>query len=377
MKIEAVKKQVMSHYSELKSGKSLEEKYPELDMTDNKKHVLFVQCLLERESFYRTYLPYLILNDSDTHSAIIATIQKRDFNKSFEDYEVFLQVDLIQWADVIVFPVLFFDCRKMYSSILKINPDLKFLIDLDDVHTDEKGEIEPQLLENLRFNHIISSSSSNLLNIYKTAYSDKYNASQKSFLSLPTFLVSTYLHQRSNDPVENSTTIRIGLQQGNFNQHTINTIAQVAESLEKAVTLCIYGNNKEEFIFPQNLKVQAYKAVKFLDYMPLVKEMNLDFVIIEGVNKLIEPQRAIFQYGELAMLSIALLTDTKNQGRRFIKDGVNGFVLSSENRLEQQLKTLLVDITIAHKAGKAAQGMALKHLSWNAKRASQLISIYK
>ncbi|MEQ8624393.1 MAG: hypothetical protein RJQ00_06050 [Vicingaceae bacterium] len=377
MKIETVKKQVMSHYSELKSGKSLEERYPELEMNDEKKHILFVQCLLERTSFYRTYLPYLILNDSDTHTAIIASIQKRDFNKSFEDYDVFLQVDLIQWADVIVFPVLLFDCKKMYSSILKINPNLKFMMDIDDVYVNERDEVEPQLIENLRFNHIISCSSSNLVKIYKEAFSEQYNIAQKAFLSLPTFLVSTYMSQRSDDPIENGNSIRIGLQQGNFTQSTLNSISEVAKSLNKLVTLCIYGNNKEQFEFPDNLKVQVFKAVKFLDYIPTVKEMNLDFAVLEGKNELIEPQRAIFQYGELALLSIPLITDDKNRGRRFVKHTINGFILSQNNSLKKQLETLFADISLAHKAGKAAQGMALKHLSWNAKRASQLISIYK
>ena len=60
-----------------------------------------------------------------------------------------------------------------------------------------------------------------------------------------------------------------------------------------------------------------------------------------------------------------------------MKHTINGFILSQNSSLKKQLETLFADISLAHKAGKAAQGMALKHLSWNAKRASQLISIYK
>lgn len=377
MKIAAVKKQVMSHYSELKSGKSLEERYPELDMSDGKKHVLFVQCLLERSSFYRTYLPYLILNDSETHTAIIASIQKQDFNKEFEDYEVFLQKDLLEWADYIVFPALQFDCKKMYSSILQINPNIRFAMDVDELPIEAESQYLPQLLENFRFNHVITCSSAKQLELYKELFLERYDKIQKTFVTLPTFLVSTYMNKRSDDPIEGSQSIRIGLQQGHFNQTTIDEIAETARALDKSVTLCIYGNNKQVFEYPESLKVEAFKAVKFLDYIPTMYQMNLDFALIVGKNKAYNPPKAIFQYGELALLSVAFVTDTKNCGRRFVKHNVNGFVLSENNDLKKQLTALLSNVQLAHQAGKAAQGMALKHLSWNAKRADQLIAIYK
>ena len=386
MRAEEVKKQVMNHYSDLKNKGSLGQKYPELDLEDGKKHVLFVQCLLERIGYYRTYLPYLILNDSETHTAIIASIQKRDFNKSFQDYDVFLQLDLLRWADVIVFPALFFDCKKMFSSILEINPNIRIMMDLDELHsntqqlkgkTEVKSELEPTLLENMRFVHTISCSSSKLVEIYKQAFMKKHEGSKKQFIALPTFLVSSYLEKRSDDPVESSSVIKIGLRHGCFNQETLNTIARIATEEKKEITLCIYGNTLKEYDCPKSLQVEYIKAVKFLDYFITLRDMNLDLMILEGNDQLIEPKRAIFQYGELALLSVALVCDEKNQGRRFIKENTNGFVINAKNPLEDHLRNLFKDIKLAHQAGLAAQGMALKHLSWNSKRALQLINIYQ
>lgn len=386
MRAEEVKKQVMNHYSDLKSKGSIEQKYPELNMEDGKKHVLFVQCLLERVSFYRTYLPYLILNDSDTHSAIVASIQKRDFNKSFQDYDVFLQLDLIRWADIIVFPALFFDCKKMFSSILAINSNIRFMMDLDELHLSKSNpksknegirEINPTLIENFRFTHRISCSSSKLVKLYEQEFSERYTENNKVFVALPTFLVSSYLEKRLDEPIERSSIIKIGLQEGWYNQNTLESISKAAIAAKKDITLCIYGNKKQEFNYPKNLRVDVVKAVKFLDYFMTIGNMKLDFVIIEGNNKLIEPQRAIFQYGELALLSIPLICDESIEGRIFIKEKVNGFVITEDMPLEEQLKTIFQDVKIAHKAGKAAQGMALKHLSWNAERAKQLVNIYQ
>ena len=386
MRAEEVKKQVMSHFSDLKNKGSIEQKYPELDMEDGKKHVLFVQCLLERVGFYRTYLPYLMLNDCDTHSAIIASIQKRDFNKGFQDYDVFLHVDLIRWADIMVFPALFFNCKKMFSSILSVNPDIRFMMDLDELHSIEiktnsgnefQEAIEPTLLENFRFTHTISCSSSKIAELYKQEFSKKYEGIEKQFVSLPTFLVSGYVEKRSDDPVQSSSVIRIGLQEGSYDQATLDCIVKVASQEKKDISLFIYDKENQVLNYPTELSIEWVKPVKFLDYYMTLCKMNLDLMILIGGNQQIKPQGAIFKYGEPALLSIPLICDEQNQGRRFIKDNTNGFVVNKDKTLEEQLTTIVKDITIAHEAGKAAQGMALKHLSWNAPRAEQLIHIFK
>jgi hypothetical protein len=336
--------------------------------------------------FYRTYLPYLMLNDSDTHSAIIASIEKRDFNKSFEDYDVFLPIDLIRWADIIVFPALFFNCKKMFSSILAVNPHIRLMMDLDELHiievkTNEAKEyqqkVDTTLLENFRFTHMISCSSSKMVELYKQEFNKKHKGIEKQFVSLPTFLVSSYIEKRSDDPVKSSSIIRIGLQEGNYDQATLDCIAKVAAKGKKNLSLFIYGNKSKTFNYPTDLTIEWVKAVKFLDYFMTIRKMNLDLMILVGNNQLIEPHGTIFKYGEPALLSIPLLCDEKNQGRRFIKDNTNGFVMSKTKTLEDQLTTIVKDVSIAHKAGKAAQGMALKHLSWNTQRAGQLIHIFK
>ena len=363
MKAEDVNKQVMSHYHELASDGTLDQKYPEMDMTDGKKHILYVQCLLERIGFYRTYLPYLMLNDSETHSAIIASIQKRDFNNSFEDYEVFLATELISWADYIVFPALLFDCRRMFSSILEVNPDLRFVMDIDDPHFQK----HKQLLNNLKVTHVISCSSAQLRDSINAQFEDKFKGKNKRFTCLPTFLVSSYMVRKSDDIVESNSSIKIGLLGGNFNQVTIDTITKIAVIEQKDISICIYGSDHSEFNYPETIKVEFFKSVKFLEY----------FTTVERMNPNSEQDKAIFQYGELALLSIPILCDSKNQARRFIKPYVNGFVVTEKETLEAQIQKLFKDRSLAKEAGKAAQGMALKHLCWNPERASQLVNIYK
>jgi len=383
MKAEEVKKQVMSHYSDLKNDTSLECKYPELDKGDGKKHVLFVQCLLERIGFYRTYLPYLMLNDSDTHSAIITSIQKRDFNKSFADYEVFLSMELIDWADYIVFPALLFDCKKIFSSILEINPNIKFVIDIDATNygvknnEDSTRQIEDQLLDNIKITNTVTFSSSQLREKIQGQFESKYGCQNKHFTCLPTFLVSSYLKRRPDDILESSSSIKVGLKEGNFYQETIDAIAKVAKQEEKEVKVFVYGQNKDELKFPESIEVEFIKPVKFLDYFITIEKLNLDFMVLLGFNSKSEQAEAIFQYGELALLSIPILCNSTNQARRFIKPNINGFVITKLETLEYHLQVLLKSRNLAKKAGKAAQGMALKHLSWNPERASQLINIYK
>jgi hypothetical protein len=385
MEAEEIKKQVMNHYAELRRDVRIDQKYPEMDVNDGKKHILFVQCLLERIGFYRTYLPYLMLNDTETHSAIITTIQKRDFTKSFEDYEVFLAKDLILWADYIVFPKLLFACRNLFGSILEVNPTVKIVMDIESPTFDEieerKGNankklIDSQLLQNLKYTHTITCSSVQLRDNLKAQFEASFEGHNKRFTCLPTFLVSSYLKRRIDEEVELSNSIRIGLQEGNFNQETIDTIAQIAVLEKKEVNLCVYGRNKGELNYPENLKVEFIQPVAFLDYFNSIEKLNLDFIILFGFNPNSEIAKAIFQYGELALLSIPIMCDNQNQSKQFINPTVNGFVVTKTNTLEMQLQAIFKDRSLIRNAGKAAQDIALKHLSWNPERASQLINIY-
>ncbi len=384
MRAEEIKKEVMKHYGRLKSDGSIEHKYPELQMEDGKKHVLIVQCLLERVSFYRSYVPYLILNDSATHTAIIASIEKRDFNKSFEDYEVFLPLDLIRWADVIVFPALLFDARKLFSSILDTNPDIRFMMDLNELHTSTVElanpnklveKINPALIENMRYSHIISSSSSKMMKLYKQEYDSNYERNQKRFVVLPTFLVSSYVEKKVES--ESNASLRIGLEQGCYNQATLDCISSLTEITNKTIELCVYGKQESKLNYPQNVNTSFTRQVKFLDYFRTINELKMDLMILIKCKKESEPSGAIFKYGELALLQIPLVCDKRYEAARFIKDGFNGFVLSKENTLKDQLTKILSDPSVTEGVGNTAKEMALKHLSWNARRVEQLTHIYE
>ena len=98
---------------------------------DDKIHLLYVSPKFNATGFYRMIAPALEINKTDTHKAIITSIETNDFSRKLSDFVNQLDERLIAWADYIIFPSLFSDVTYLMQAIKTLNPSVQLVMDLD------------------------------------------------------------------------------------------------------------------------------------------------------------------------------------------------------------------------------------------------------
>ena len=98
---------------------------------DDKIHLLYVSPKLNATGYYRMIAPALEINKTDTHKAIITSIETNDFSKKLSDFVNQLDERLIVWADYIIFPSLFSDVNYLIKAINTLNPSVQLVMDVD------------------------------------------------------------------------------------------------------------------------------------------------------------------------------------------------------------------------------------------------------
>ncbi len=162
--------------------KDLTARYPELDMNDGKVHVLYFLAHANGIGLYRFILPYLHLNETATHSAIIANMVDYQGLDKEKTQAALPHPHLLKWAHYIVLPTITSDFRPVYLEMLKANPKLVFCMDIDDnLHKLDEShpmfykvtkEMKWNLLRNMSLCSFITSPNLKLLEFYKQKVQD-------------------------------------------------------------------------------------------------------------------------------------------------------------------------------------------------------------
>jgi hypothetical protein len=98
---------------------------------DDKIHLLYVSPMLNATGYYRMITPAIEINKTDTHKAIITSIEVNDFSRKLSDFVNQLDERLIAWADYIIFPSLFSDVSYLMQAIKTLNPTVQLVMDVD------------------------------------------------------------------------------------------------------------------------------------------------------------------------------------------------------------------------------------------------------
>ena len=163
-------------YERLNTDQPFEIKYPEMELKDHKIHILYVAPCFNATGYYRMIAPAIELNRTKDYRAILSTIHNYNFTKRFGDYESYVDEELLEWADYIVFPPGFKPLDEIIDSINAINPALQLVMDIDsyyhNIPPEHPGQFSPKeldvLLRNMsRMNHL-SFSTPRLLEAYQS-----------------------------------------------------------------------------------------------------------------------------------------------------------------------------------------------------------------
>lgn len=376
-----MKELIFNHFKRLQKAKGLQEMFPELNQKDGKIHVLFVQCLISREGVYRTYLPYLILNKSDSHTAIIANLQKRDFNMSFQDYDLPLHYELIEWADLMIFPTLLSPAKQIFQSVKKINPSIRFVMDIDrnyfgqkEISRYEQYSIaqKQQLLENIMETDMLTLSSASLNESYQRLFKKEGIKNTFHRAVIPNFLNVADGQGLEGQKVQNQHQLRIGF----FEEADSNDYSEELEQIDAPLKAVYYGSFKDKKERKSKLGREYHKTVPFLNYLTKIKTLGLDLVLLDIDIAGGSLHHAVIRFAELALLEVPVICSVNSPIAKYIQDGKNGFLLDENTSIRKKLTEVISRRQQLPKIGRMAREVAIKYLSWNPDRAIRLAHIY-
>jgi hypothetical protein len=95
------------------------------------KNILFVSPQLSGRHLYKTILPFFCLRSQDVATAI-TSLKRYDYKKQLLDFQIDLNDDMVDWADIIVFPFTTQPLvEEIYTRIREIKPEAKIFFSVD------------------------------------------------------------------------------------------------------------------------------------------------------------------------------------------------------------------------------------------------------
>ena len=379
-------------YEQVHGSGSLRERFVGYDPNDGKIHVLYVHCLVNGTGWYRTILPYTALNQSDSHAAIIGTIHKWDFTKKFNDYDNPIDFELIQWADIIVFPTLMIDFSFMMRELKKINQDLAFVMDIDTIHHElssehpaakrtSKEELS-QLIKNIARMDMVTAPTMGILQYYKSKLSQSFKHSETAFEIVPNLLPASGLPQpKAKEDKQGK--IRVGIVGSSVISEDALTIKdsikEVFSTHPDQFELVLFGWNgkyKGQAIF-EDIPVEIVKPVNIKDYYARLTALNLDVALLplEGVAHNILGKSNI-KYAELAAMGIPVIAQGVAPYKNSISDEENGILTITEEQWKEALLSIPSNRSKYLEIGQYARKSALKQLTWTRLKSQALTQLF-
>ncbi len=250
---------------------------------------------------YRTILPFLHLNQTNTHSAIINGIHSwMQTDAPFASVQEQVDDRLFAWAHYVVMPTSMGDIRPALIYMLKKNPKLKFVMDIDDCYhkfnhshpADGKftREMKINLVRNLSLCDFFSATTEVLANFYIDKIEHDHPTSKAEAAIIPN-LLSHYLYEDIKPPDATFSKIRIGMIATKNHFSNARAVARILGEVQKK-----YGDKIELINFGWDGKWQfrnafdrcnitTVPAVRFTDYFSTLESLKFDIGIIPLKNE--------------------------------------------------------------------------------------------
>jgi glycosyltransferase involved in cell wall biosynthesis len=386
-------RQTIEHiYERVHHAGSLNERFLGYDPNDGKVHVLYVHCLINGTGWYRTILPYNALNESESHAAIIATIHKWDFTKEFNDYDNPIDIELMEWADIIVFPALMIDFSFMMKQLKRVNQNLAFVMDIDTLY----HELRPghpvakrttechliHLIKNIARMDMVTAPTVGLLEYYQGKLSQLFKYSNTAFELIPNLLPASGIPQ-AEIKYTSQKKIRIGIVGSSSIARDVLSIKETITSIIKAqpeqFELVLFGWNGKyqgQSVF-ESLPIEIVKPVNIMDYYARLSTLSLDVALlpIEQVSHNLLGKSSI-KYAELAAMGIPVIAQRSAPYKNIITDEENGVLAASKEQWIEALQSISSNRIKYKEIGQYARKSVLKNQTWTRLKSQALTKLF-
>lgn len=276
--------------------------YPKL--TDrNKVNVLYISPYNNAVGLYRSIIPAMEMNKTNTHAALVTNVEDFTLQKQAFGFETGINEKTIAWADYIVFPTIFSLIQDDIEMFRKENKKstLQIGMDVDDNYFFDMPGVNAELAEEMRFRLLINMSmvdfviceNNNLVELYTTKLQEK-EFTLPQFHVMPNLMSNDcYLNEQQElipQISQPSESIRIGMSFNPTQFYDVNpfrnVLMEINRKYKQKVELFVFGwNGKvvEKSSFKDCLRMVNYthiKQVPVADYFETLLNLRLDFALM-------------------------------------------------------------------------------------------------
>ncbi|MDN5201162.1 glycosyltransferase [Fulvivirgaceae bacterium BMA10] len=352
-------------------SKKFEDRYPHFDTDDGKIHILYISPCLNGTGYYRAIAPSLELNNTESHSAIISSIHKWNFNKQFDDYDSPLDERLIKWAHYVVLPLMFTDAGYILKALYEINDDIQFVMDLDfnfhkipEKHPDFSRitkEMKGQLIRNISNMEIVTGVSEGLLDYYEMLLEKQFPNSTVFLEYLPN-LVSQFGYADVKPLKKNAgKKVRIGLIGNAASAHDVFSILDELKAVQEKhgdkIEFILFGwdGKTKERDLQDDLKVTTVKSVSFVDYFNKLNELSLDLALLPFADIPFNTHgKSPVRFFELAVFGIPVIASDMEPYSLEIEPQETGLLAQDSEQWISAIDALISDEALRKRIGKSA-----------------------
>lgn len=380
-------------------------------IADGKKHITFVAPFFNGTGLYRSILPMLHFNESDTHSAIITNINEYNQSSATTAQQMVMFDQFVAWSHYMIFPDI--ASRNMINTIRmirEINPNIILLANIDDNHFN--------IPETHHHRHIITKQQNSdridvlncydgligtnrtLLAAYYENVKQKYSNTAIQLDEVPN-LMSHYTTEDiiPSEPLESEKTrILLTINPGQF--HDINPFKKVLKEVQNIykdkVELIIFGwdgktvgaNGKVELNKNalSGLNYTYIEPVNIKDYFKTLATIQPDFALMplstnSGNGYLYNICKSSHKFLQYSMFKIPVIAQDISTYTGLNKEGPaihNHTCLLSKNHGEwlKNIKTLIKNKTLAKHLAETAHQITKEEYTYNPKNTDYILNLF-
>jgi glycosyltransferase involved in cell wall biosynthesis len=358
---------------------------------DDKIHLLYVSPKLNATGYYRMITPALEINKTNTHKAIITSIETNDFSRKLSDFVNQLDECLITWADYIIFPPLFSDVNYLMQAIKTLNPSVQLVMDLDRNYFAAPVSIPLSrkltnnklkcLENNLGLMDIVTVANEAFQKFLQRFIDDRLEDAHTFVQYLPV-LVSRYGYEEMPPLTRNaSEKLRVG-----FIKPTEEDLLSLKEVLFKMRTalkdkiqfVCLgkSHSSKEGDLLLKEINCEIHDSVSFLDYFEKLNNLQLDMVLLPAKEGLFNRHQNSKLFLELSVFGIPVVASIYHPTSKLISDGENGFIASEAPEWLEIINSVTKDSESFKLLSRNTLKTCWSTHSFNVERINQITEIF-
>ena len=358
---------------------------------DDKIHLLYVSPQLSATGYYRMIAPVLEINKTNTHKAIVTSIERYNFSRRLTDVIHQLDARLITWADYVIFPPLFNNVDYLVKAIKILNPTLQLVMDVDKNYFAVPDtnpllrKLTQEKLQSFQFNlglmDLVTVANQPFQNFLQRLVDDRLENANTLVQHMPS-LVSRYGYEHMPPLQKNeSNTLRIGLIKPT--EEDVLSLKEVLFLLRKNfkdnIKIIYFGrpdSSKEVVKLLKEIGGEIHTTISFLNYFEKLNTLRLDIVLLPAKESLYSRHQNTQLFLELSVFGIPVITSIYHSAKRLIEEGETGFVASETFEWVDLIQSFLDDDNALKRIAKNVLKSVWRHHSYNSKTLESLTEIF-